>query len=194
MIRSFVAKGYRPRFDKRTRQAFGMAKGEQVGTFVLARRSWTEPWEAHAMTAIAGALKERGLSRLSALRWRSRWNGWTIVWRCHAEAEGSDAETRLRELIAEDEAEAFPCWKGTLFMWSSDSGASRVLASRGPSDTDDRGFPPGTARWSDDYLDAVQTVVFSVWGEKITETLDAIEAAARWAEGHFRETADPLES
>ena len=69
-------------------------------------------------------------------------------------------------------------------MWSSEDGASKVLADITESDTDDRGYPPGTSGWGD-RDDASQVVVFCVWGDRAGEVLAALESTASWAEDHY---------
>ena len=67
-VQSFIAGRGFGGFEKRKRQAYGIARNADVSTFVLARAGWTLGWERYAMSAIAVALKTNGLTRLTASR------------------------------------------------------------------------------------------------------------------------------
>lgn len=182
-IRSFVAADwYKPHFNKKLRQTYGMAKGERIGTFVLARREWTARWEAHAMSAIADGLKDFGLANLSVLRWVSHPAGLSVKWDCHVEAEGLEAEVELREMIELDASAKRPGnWFREFLMWSSEEGQTKVIAWKTLSTEDGTGGPRPDEAGFEDFL----TVVFAVWGERMTDTLRVLESAARWAEEQF---------
>ena len=185
-VRSFVASGFEPSWDRRQRQAYGVAKGAPIGVFVLARRAWSLEWEDYAMRAVADALDDRGLERLRLLKWHARGSGRAVGWECRPEAEGEQAEARLRELIVQDDAQqwTYARWEGVLPLWSSEDGVSGVLAEKIPAWSIGRGYPPGTANV--DY----QSIAFFVWGD-IEGIFAALGSAALQAEGHFLQMEPP---
>ena len=160
-LESWRATANKRAFNNERRRAYGIPKHVEIGIFVAAKEEWTSAWEAHAVQTISQALDELGLARMSILGWRRDKGKWSLA----VQAEGIEAQARLKELIAEDEPLG-TCWGRALVLWSSESDATNVLAEKICLDADDVAieWPLSTSGIEWDRELAVQTLVFHTWG------------------------------
>ena len=133
------------------------------------------------MKAISHAVMERGLSQLMLLEWHRRKVGWMSRWKWVVDARGREAEERWREWIHDVRAEENPF--PVRLMWSSEDGATRVLAEMGDSESG------ALTSVLNEEMPAIPVVVFFCWGEGRSEVLAAVD---RRRAGRRTTTRTPL--
>ncbi len=185
-VRSFVAEGYEPRFDRKQRELYGIAKGEEIATFVVAKLDWSTEFEVDVMGAILAAFKDHALPEFSVYRWVALPAGVSVKWEWRHEGDGPDAESRLGDLIVEDETRWPEDWLKAVLMWSSEDGRSKVIAWKTLSTTDFGNYPRAPHAGYEEFTMAL----FFLWGPMKAELLGLLESTVRRVEERFAQ-AEP---